>query len=459
MTAVISDNSDNYDVIDNEKKIHTEYNELKNREETIEETNDEKNIVVSGLSGIQNLGNTCFMNAALQCLSASDLLTFYIIGSQSEESPYKDDLKNGVVIKLIKDKIISENDLTKELEERVEQEIRKNFKETLTYAYRKLMIIMWNENCIVKPKSFKEILGQKKRMFKGYQQHDSQECLSFIIDQMHEETKTEAKIKFIKMDDEYIKYNEYYERYQKKINNNNLPNDNKLQLYKDHMDFIKDKEKMNIVISSLYFRKNYLKNNHSVINDIFSGIYITKIKCKNCLNTSVRFEQNTILSLAMPKLSRWESCSLEKCLDDYFVKIDELNGDNKYSCDYCNEKTEATKKTDFWNSPKRMIIQLKRFTAYGSRIDTTIKFPIDNLNMEKYFNEYSDTKSSYDLYGVIMHYGSMNFGHYVAFTRNPINNKWYHYDDSNVRHVPDNEIESAIQNYAAYVLFYKKKTN
>jgi ubiquitin carboxyl-terminal hydrolase 8 len=466
MPTVVSDNSDNYDIIDNEKsQISNPLNSLQqNENKTLEEKNEEsieekrRKIVVSGLSGIYNLGNTCFMNAALQCLSASDLLTFYIIGSPKEESPYKDDLKNGVVLKLLKDKTISEDDLKEELDENVEQEIRKNFKETLTYSYRKLMIIMWNENCVVKPKSFKSVLGQKKPMFRGWQQHDSQECLSFIIDQMHEETKTEAKIKFIKMNDEYKNFNDYYEAYQNKINNKNISNDDKIQIYREHMDYIKNKEKMNFVISSLYFRKNYLKNNHSIINDIFSGIYITKIKCKKCSNTSVQFEQNNILSLAMPKVSWGESCDFDKCLDDYFVKVDELDGDNKYNCDYCNEKTEATKQTEFWRSPKRMIVQLKRFTAFGSRIDTTIKFPVENLNLDKYFNEYADQKCSYDLYGVIMHHGSMNFGHYVAFTRNAINNKWYHFDDSSVRHVPDSEIEGAIQNYAAYVLFYKKKT-
>lgn len=59
----------------------------------------------------------------------------------------------------------------------------------------------------------------------------------------------------------------------------------------------------------------------------------------------------------------------------------------------------------------------------------------------------------YDLVGVINHYGSMNFGHYVAFAKNSRNSKWYEFNDSSVSHIePD-----AVCTSAAYVLFYKKR--
>jgi len=60
----------------------------------------------------------------------------------------------------------------------------------------------------------------------------------------------------------------------------------------------------------------------------------------------------------------------------------------------------------------------------------------------------------YDLYAVSNHYGSLNGGHYTAYCKNPVYNKWYEFDDSSVSSIDPGSAVSK----AAYVLFYKRRS-
>ena len=57
----------------------------------------------------------------------------------------------------------------------------------------------------------------------------------------------------------------------------------------------------------------------------------------------------------------------------------------------------------------------------------------------------------YDLYGVVNHYGSMGGGHYTAYCKNFMNQRWFEFDDSRVSEV---DPKSVITEHA-YVLFYR----
>lgn len=419
---------------------------------------ERKKITVLGLSGLVNLGNTCYMNSALQCLSATDLLNIYLIGKNIEgvNAQYKDDLKNGCILNLARINKCNIEDI-------YDNDVRREFRNSLTYSLRKLFVIMWNENCKVKPLSFKQTLSKKNKMFSGNNQHDSQECVSYILDKIHEETKTDAKIKFVKLNEEQQKYLNYYDEYYKKINDEKISKEDKIQIYKDYVNFKHDKLKLDAHISSLYFWKKFLKNNHSSIIDIFTGLFLTQIECLNCKTKSLKFDPYSLLTLSIPNpmsvanFKQNGKLTLYDCLDKYFCNGEKLEGDNKYNCDYCCEKTDAVMKTELWSVPQRLIIQFKRFTANGMKIGLNIDFPLDDLDISSYFCDYVRKNAKYELYGVITHMGNLFFGHYVSFTKNAMNNEWYHYDDSNIVYVSKDTIESAIKNAGAYVLFYKKK--
>ncbi len=111
---------------------------------------------VPGLCGLSNLGNTCFMNSALQCLSNVPLLTEYFFHDE-----YKDHINR-------------DNPL--------------GMKGDVAQAYGELIHEMWSgRSSSCAPKSLKHSVARYAPQFSGYAQQDSQEFMSFLLDGLHED--------------------------------------------------------------------------------------------------------------------------------------------------------------------------------------------------------------------------------------------------------------------------------
>jgi ubiquitin carboxyl-terminal hydrolase 4/11/15 len=84
-----------------------------------------------------------------------------------------------------------------------------------------------------------------------------------------------------------------------------------------------------------------------------------------------------------------------------------------------------------------------------------IDFPIRGLNLAPYLvsQKENDREVLYDLYAISNHYGTLSGGHYTAYAKNCLYDKWYEFDDSYVSNVN----ETSLISNAAYVLFYKKR--
>lgn len=195
-------------------------------------------------------------------------------------------------------------------------------------------------------------------------------------------------------------------------------------------------------------------NSNQVIMSNFQGELITKIKCDNIDYASVTKETFLFLQLNITNAS-----SLTDCIKNHF-SIEELKGDNQYQKSN-NQFYDAKKETKITINPNILCLQLKRFLCVNEAKSKQQKV-IKNCQCISYSNvldltDYMDKGSSsqlnnkikdkdeyvYSLFGIIIHDGKIDEGHYYAFINDFNQDKWFFFDDSDVSYANSNEVFDA----------------
>lgn len=325
-----------------------------------------------GLCGLINFGNTCWLNSSIQCLLKSELL-----------------ILNNI------DKYKNENTI-------------------LCNEWTKLVEGVYEDNCIISPKSFfKSIIKSSKKngyMFDFYRQNDIHEFLNFFIDSLHEEIKHKVDISI----------------------SGTIKNDLDKMAYQAMTQW-----------------KTYFKNNYSSIINLFYGQLVTHISAVKDKNIhSYNYSPICIFSIPIPNT---EKSNLYDCFD-LFTKSQRLDGENKWKNDDDKCYYDADKNLMIWKFPKILILHFKRFNNDGSKKENFIDIPIDIIDMTKYCIGYDKFKSYYTLFGVCNHIGTHRSGHYYSYCKNINNEEWYEFNDTNVKSIKKERIITK----NAYVCFFKQ---
>lgn len=331
-------------------------------------------------SGLHNLGNTCFMNSILQCLAHTSPLLDYCLSKNYEvDINYTTSTMKGSLIK----------------------------------AFANLVHHMWKNNESVSPRELKGQIQKFSPRFVGYNQHDAQEFLHFLLEGLHNDV-------------------------------------NRIKIKPTPLEMDID-ENLNDSDKAIESWKRYLRFDNSRIIDNFVGQLKNTLKCTVCNYTSVKFDPFWDLSLPIPK-----SCgriTLQDCLT-LFTREETLDGEEKPTCSKCKTKRKCVKKLLVHKFPQILILHLKRFSQSGSfrdKLHTIVEYPLNGLDMIPYATHSGRGRANYNLYAVTHHSGSSFSGHYTASSCHPITHQWYRYNDESSVAITSNEVTLS----EGYVLFYE----
>lgn len=391
------------------------------------------------ICGLHNLGNTCYMNSVIQILVNNKFIQKYLLEREYEESLFANIIDR----------------LTKENKNCGDRNIVGNeIVLTITFQLYRVIVNMQQKQ-LIEPRTLKNLIALKNDTFNGFSQNDSHELLNFLLDSIHEETKRHMEMSSTRFPCEYHNMCRIINDCMSRINATN-DIDEKMRIINEYNTYVASHQNEYVIYNGLSYCAKFNENNSSVISKYFTGIYHSTIECGKCKNKTHSFESFTSTSLEIPK--KTTDTSLYDCFDT-FTGSEKLTEDNKYNCAKCGELTDSNKKIMFWHIPQMLFIHLKRFNTTNNRlckINDDVKYPF-TLRMEDYVCEYSRRaiQYTYELIGVIHHYGNFNGGHYVAFNKSTTGD-WYLFNDSNVVEINSDDIEKQIKTPASYILVYSK---
>lgn len=166
--------------------------------------------------------------------------------------------------------------------------------------------------------------------------------------------------------------------------------------------------------------------------------------------------------------------TLKGCLEQ-FTRPERLGSDQKFFCQKCQVRQECLKQLSIRKLPLVSCFHIKRFEHSSSRnmsqkVDRHLQFPF-SLNMAPFLSssilrsrfghrsfpfdgdeqDSANELSELELFAVVTHSGKLDGGHYVTYLR--FSNQWYKCDDAWITKVSESIVRAA----QGYMIFYVQK--
>ncbi|MBW0493111.1 hypothetical protein O181_032826 [Austropuccinia psidii MF-1] len=363
-----------------------------------------------GLTGLKNLGNTCYMNSTLQCISATiPLARFFKDGSYkrciNRTNPF-------------------------------------GTQGQLAESVAELVRVLWGaQYTFVSPITFREAICKFAPQFRGSDQHDAQEFLGFLLDGLHEDLNL--------------------------VTNKPLP----IEMTPEREAAL---ESLPTQLASAKEWEIYKRRDNSVIVELFQGQYRSRLQCLTCSTTSTTYNTFMYLSLPIPMKRGMSKVSLTQCLDAFLKEeiMEKDDAWNCPKCNARRKATKRLsiarlppillihlKRFSFKGPFSDKLETYVQYPVYGLDLTEYLPPPLitpsngtnSELNSSTYTGIQKPTVNIYDLYAVCNHFGSLSSGHYTAFIRSQ--KDWYNIGDSRVSKTDEKSIKAR----SAYLLCFRRR--
>ena len=358
--------------------------------------------------GLQNIGQTCYMNASLQCLTNVEKIS-------------------------------------KKLLQMFNQNIINIQQQPLTYVYSSLLyeFIITDKSYII-PQTFKATLEELNPLFQGNQASDAKDFIFFMIERLHQELKPPenplnnfAQIDFFKQEmearNQMLTLNKFLNEFR---NNSSIISDTFYGITSSQM-------KCEGCQSIKYSFQTF-----NILNFILKKV--KEDKSKEFGEENIR---NNVINL----------------YDAFYSdnKKENLTGENMIYCNTCKALKNGWVQQSIYQLPQIMIIILNRGRNNKDfREEFQINEILDFNNTPNIFCNIDNQRKykKYFLCGIVKHLGeSGSNGHFISYYRNSMNQKFYCYNDASVAEV---SVEDAMktkisrnenEDIIPYILFYHYK--